>query len=252
MSPFVRPRPLDNPALRLIAFHHAGGSASVYYPMIREIPEDWDLVLLDLPGRGKRHRQDPLQDMADLVELAVEDVQPWIGTPYALFGHSLGAILATEVARVLEARGVGPKWVGVSGRAAPSFQAQARRRLHELEDDELLDELLALGGTPDRIHQVPEFVERFLRVTRADLAAADSYAPHPERPPLACPMTAFGGLGDAWAPLDMVTAWDQETRGGFNSRFFPGGHFYFLGEPFPAFTRELVAEARSLATTAAA
>lgn len=252
MSAFIRPRPVADPALRMIGFHHAGGSASVYYPMSRELPGDWDLALLDLPGRGKRFSDAPLQDMDELIALAVDDLQPLIDVPYALFGHSLGAILAIEVARTMEARGTGPAWVGVSGRAAPSFQRQARRRLHELDDEALLTELLALGGTPDRIRQVPEFIDRFLRITRADLRAAESYEPLPDRRPLSCPVTAFGGLGDAWAPADMVEAWGLETRGDFRSRFYPGGHFYFLGEPFADFARGLVAEAREQVVPAAA
>jgi surfactin synthase thioesterase subunit len=252
MSPFVRPRPVDDPALRLIGFHHAGGSAAVYYPMIREFPEDWDLVLLDLPGRGKRHREPPISDMGELVGRVVQDVTPWIGAPFALFGHSLGAILAAEVGRELDARGTPPVWVGVSGRAAPLFQRNVRRRLHELDDETLLKELLSLGGIPERVHEVPEFIARFLRIARADLQAAESYTPHPQRPPLTCPVTAFGGDGDTWAPQEMVAAWSQETRGGFQQRRFPGGHFYFLGHSFAEFTRQVVSEARGTAERAAA
>ena len=250
MNPFVRPRPVDEPALRVIGFHHAGGSAAVYYPMIRQFPEDWDLVLLDLPGRGKRHRESLVHDMAELVDRVVEDVVPWTDAPFALFGHSLGAILAVEVARALDGRGLPPVWVGVSGRAAPLFQKDLRRRLHELDDEALLDELMSMGGIPDRIHEVPEFVERFLRIVRADLRAVDSYEPNPDRTPLTCPVTAFGGTSDAWAPQEMLTAWSRETRGGFKQRRFPGGHFYFLGPSFADFTRELVAEARKVAQPA--
>lgn len=251
MTPFVRPRPVEQPALRLIGFHHAGGSASVYYPMSRQLPQDWDLVLLDLPGRGKRHGEQPLHDMEQLIQLAVADVQPWLDAPFAIFGHSLGAILAVEVARRLQAQGSIPSFVTVSGRAAPVYQAQVCRGLHELEDEELLAELLALGGTPERIREVPGFVERFLRISRADLRAVESYRPSAEREPLGCPIIAFGGIGDAWAPLDMVLAWEKETSGDFHSRFFPGGHFYFLGEPFAGFTRQLVTDARELVPVAA-
>ncbi|HSV68386.1 MAG TPA: alpha/beta fold hydrolase [Mycobacteriales bacterium] len=258
MSPFLRPRPVEQPELRLIGFHHAGGSAAVYYPMSREFPPEWDLVLIDLPGRGKRHAETPLADMRELVDTVVADVTPWLDAPVALFGHSLGAILATEVAWALEAvaregGGAGPVvWVGASGRVPPSLQARGRRKLHELADDALLAELMAMGGTPDRIEEMPEFRDRFLRTVRADLRAVDSYRPAEDRPPLGCPLTVFGGTADSWAPPAAMAAWRRETRSDFGQRFFPGGHFYFLGPAFAEFTRELVAELRGFTTPAAA
>ncbi len=163
---FVRPRPVDDPTLRLIGFHHAGGSAAVYHSLIHQLPPDWDLLLLDLPGRGKRHAQTPVEDMGELVARAVRDVRPWLegrrrrgrgpvgppeggilehGQPFALFGHSLGAILASEVGRALQAAGIPPVWVGVSGRVPPDTPA-ARRVLHERGDTDLLAELSAMGG----------------------------------------------------------------------------------------------------------
>ncbi|CAM5349254.1 hypothetical protein SNARM312S_04628 [Streptomyces narbonensis] len=106
-SPFLRPRPVDDPAVRLIGFHHAGGSAAVYYPFVRHLPADWDLLLLDLPGRGRRATAPQLDEMAEVVETVVADVLPWADddAPFALFGHSMGAVVALETARALEALG---------------------------------------------------------------------------------------------------------------------------------------------------
>ncbi len=241
---YIRPRPLDDPALRVIGLHHAGGSAAVYYPLSRELPPDWDLVLLDLPGRGKRHAEPLRNSMPELVELVADEVRPWTDAPYAIFGHSLGAVIAIEVARALEhGASVPPTWVGVSGRAAPSFQGQLRGRLDELDDEALLSELISLGGTPERVQDAPAFLERFLRIARADLRAVDSYAPHPDRRPISSPVTVFGGEADPRAPEHMLGAWSRETTGQLRRRLFPGGHFYFLGEAFTQFARQLVEEA---------
>ncbi|GAA4849988.1 DUF5988 family protein [Kitasatospora terrestris] len=240
----ARPRVVEDPALRVIAFHHAGGSAAVYHPMARWLPTDWELLLVDLPGRGKRHQEEPEPTLDGAVAAVLPQLEPWLDRPFALFGHSLGALVAFEAARALEAAGRRPHWVGVSGRVAPSFQAHTRRGLYRLGDAELLDELLAMGGTPDRIREVPEFVERFLRTSRADLRAAESYAPHPDRRPLAAPLTAFHGFQDPWAPTAMVAAWERETTGAFRRVGFPGGHFYFLGGAFPELARAVAAEAR--------
>src|SRR6185295_17874531 len=127
MSCFVRPRPLADPSLRVIAFHHAGGSAAMYHAMSAEMPADWELLLLDLPGRGKRYAEEPISSTPALVARVVEDVRPWLDVPFALFGHSLGAILAAEVGRACEQLGAPPIWVGVSGRVAPTLQPHARR-----------------------------------------------------------------------------------------------------------------------------
>lgn len=244
MSPFIRPRSVDAPAVRLVVFHHAGGSASAYFPLVRGLPADWDLVLLDLPGRGKRHKSPPLTEMAALVALATEDVLAWAGAPLALFGHSFGAVLASEVARSLPARGVRPAWVGVSGRSAPDHRVAEDHTLPEFTDSELLRRLTEMGGMPERIDELPEFRDRLIALVRADLRAVASYRPDPGRLPIAAPLTAFVSTDDAWAPLAEIGAWARETTGEFRQRVFSGGHFHFLGESFATFTAALVHEIR--------
>jgi medium-chain acyl-[acyl-carrier-protein] hydrolase len=250
MSYFVRPRTVANPSLRLIVFHHAGGSAAMYHPMAAELPADWDLLILDIPGRGKRYAEAPLTTMDELVARVVEDVRPWLDAPVALFGHSLGAILAAEVGRVCEQLGSPPIWVGVSGRVAPTLQSQARR-LSELDDQQLLDSILALGGMPDRVTEVPELRAHFLRVVRADISVLESYQPTLDRSALGCAVTAFAGTTDVWAPPTTMRPWARETRGDFRLRLFDGGHFYFLGQPFSGFAREVVREIEPYLATAA-
>ncbi|GAA1905930.1 alpha/beta fold hydrolase [Streptomyces sodiiphilus] len=244
-SPFVRPNPCEDPALRVVGFHHAGGSAAVYYPMGREFPPSWELALLDLPGRGKRFAQEPLEDMEQVVDRAVRDLEPFLdGSPLALFGHSFGALVALETGRALQRMGFTPQWLGVSGRVPPNFTRITR--LSELDDEELLRTMVDMGGTPGRITEVPEFVARFLRVARADLRAAESYRPDPGRPPMSCPLTVFGGTEDAWAPLPAMAGWQNESLHACRRRVLPGGHFYFLGPALKGFTRDLIAEIRTV------
>jgi surfactin synthase thioesterase subunit len=244
MSYFVRPRPKTRPSLRLIAFHHAGGSAAMYCPMSAELPDSWELMILDLPGRGKRYAEPPLTDLGALVDRVVEDIRPWLDAPIALFGHSLGAILAAEVGRACERFAAPLLWVGVSGRVGPTLQAQTRR-LSALDDDALLAEVTALGGTPGRVGEIPELREHFLRVVRADIAVIESYEPALDRPALRCPVTAFAGASDVWAPPTTMRPWARETRSDFHLRLFEGGHFFFLGPAFTDFTREIVHEISS-------
>lgn len=252
VGPFLRPRPVADPALRLMIFHHAGGSAAGYHGLSRELPPDWDVLLLDLPGRGRRHAEPLVKDMRALIEQAVCDVREWTDVPYALFGHSLGAIVAAEAGRELGRLGPAPRWVGVSGRAAPTQFGQpgraggSRRLLSLLDDERLLAELTPLGGIPAQLTGEPEILGRFLRTVRADMIAVDSYRPDPARDLLPCPVTAFGGLSDAWVPPATLEGWADETLGSFRLRLFPGGHFYFLEVPgrLRSFAVELIDEAR--------
>lgn len=242
---FIRARTADDPALRLIVVPHAGGSGNVYYPMSRHLPPGWDLFLLDLPGRGRRYTSAPLADMASVVARVTDDVLAVCdGTPTALFGHSLGAVVASETARSLQAEGAAPVWVGVSGRQAPMLQPANRLLDPSLSDVELARRLARLGGLPDRLDELPEFRDRFLQLIRADLRALDSYRPDPHRQPLSCPLTVFTSTEDVMAPPSGASAWSRETAAAFRQQVFDGGHFHFMGEAFPAFTGAMVTEIR--------
>ncbi|MFC9270351.1 thioesterase II family protein [Streptomyces zhihengii] len=246
MSNFVRPRRLDAPAVRLVAFHHAGGSAASWFPLTRHLPADWDVLLLDLPGRGKRHTEPALESMDEIVATAAEDVLPWAqGAPLVLFGHSLGAIVAHETARALEQRGVPPRWVGVSGRGAPGHEVLTRLPDPGSEDAELLGRLREMGGMPQQLDAVPDFRDRFLRLVRSDLRAVAGYRPDAHRTPMAAPVTVFAATHDSWAPMVAMSPWARQTRSRFTERVYPGGHFHFLGDAFGAFAGDLAAEVRA-------
>lgn len=246
MTAFVRPRRPEAPVLRLVVFHHAGGSAASYYPLTRGLPDGWDLLLLDLPGRGRRHSVPPLDEMSALVARATEDLLPWAGpAPLALFGHSLGSVVAFEVAHALQDRGLPPAWVGVSGRVAPDEYVPAPGLDPALPDKELTRALSLLGGLPERLHEVPDFHRRFLRLIRTDLKALGSYRPDPLRRPLTAPLTAFGATDDPLTPPDALDAWSHETAGEFTRCLVPGGHFHFLADSFVRFTSVLATEIRA-------
>ncbi|WCN83977.1 thioesterase II family protein [Micromonospora sp. LH3U1] len=252
MRPFIRPRPVDDPTVRLILLHHAGSSAMAYYPLVGLLPDDWDVLLLDLPGRGSRHGERLSREMTRVVDAVLADVSPQADGRYALFGHSMGAIVAGEVARRLAGQGRPPVWVGVSGRSAPATPVAGPAELTGLDDTSLLTTLVGLGGLPARIGEIPEFREQFLRIVRADLEAVASYRPVAGRLPLPCPVTVFGGIDDPFAPLSSLPAWQEETVEPLRQCLFPGGHFYFAGDAMAEFARQLRAELRvELATEAA-
>lgn len=243
---FIRPRAVAEPAVRLVAVHHAGGSAASYFPLSRGLPPDWDLLLPDLPGRGLRHSQEQPDLPAMAAELAA-DLGPWAadGVPLALFGHSLGAVVAFETARILERERIRPAWLGVSGSVSPHQRFRAPSPDRELTDAELMAEMEGMGGMHRRLRESPRVLERFLHLTRTDLRVLNRYRPDPQRVPLAAPLTAFGAVDDAWAPPGAMTTWSRETASRFRHRTFKGGHFYLFGDGFPRLAAAIVREVSS-------
>ncbi|MFE6159085.1 thioesterase II family protein [Streptomyces sp. NPDC056486] len=245
MSAIIRPLRHNDPAVRLVVCHHAGGSGSVYFPLSRQLPDDWDVLLVDLPGRGTAHRATPLRDITEMAAHVTAAVLPWAGPPLALFGHSMGAVVALESARRLTERGVRPAWVGVSGRVAPETTGRTDPLDPRLSDEALLTALSAMGGIPQRLDEVPEFRQRFLRLVRGDLHALGAFRPAEERRKLDAPLTAFGATGDDLAPVATLHAWAAETTGPFRQHTFDGGHFHFLDDGFDRLGRAVVREVRS-------
>lgn len=239
MTAWLRPRTVEHPRLRLLMFHHAGGSGSTFFPLSRQLPPDLEVVLHEQPGRGRRHAQRPFMTMTDMVDGVVRDLDDLSDdVPLALFGHSLGAIVASELAHRLTYEGCPPIWLGVSGRQAPSIKPRAAG-LHLLPDDQFLRTMLDLGGTPQRILEEPEFVRMFLRLARADFSSVDSFSARPDRNRLSCPMTAYAAAEDPWAPPDLMKDWGLETSDAFSMSQFEGGHFYFAEGGCAALGRQI-------------
>lgn len=244
-TPFTRPRTPYTPRLRMFVLHHAGGSATTFFPLARALPQSWEPVLYDLPGHGRRRAEPLLESIEDMVEHLVADLDGELDTPFALFGHSLGAIVAFETARALTALGRPPLFLGVSGRSAPGHRDREPLALHTVDDQTLLASLnMVGGGMPDRIAEVPEFRDRFLRLARADLGAVDAYRPDPHRTPLPCRMATYSGATDPWAPPHAAVAWEQETHAGCVRHTLPGGHFYFTEHGPDRLARSVITDVR--------
>lgn len=212
------------PALRLFCFPPAGSGASAYRTWPHHAAPGLGLVAVVPPGRETRFSEAPLADLEDLISGAVSAIAPWAAQPFALFGHSLGALAAFEAARRLSAMGCPPAHLFVSGHVAPAL-GSPRAPIAHLPDAEFLRGLVALGGTPPEILAVPELVELLLPMLRADFAMAEGYRATPA-PPLACPLTAFGGTEDPWVGPAGLDAWGEVTHGGFERHLLAGDHFY--------------------------
>jgi medium-chain acyl-[acyl-carrier-protein] hydrolase len=163
-------------------------------------------------------------------EILSVNLRPYLNKPFAFFGHSLGAKICFEVARVLKATfGLEPFHLCVSGSSAPRFRS-TRRQIYDLPGPQFLEELHRLNGTPPEVLKNVELMKLMLPVLRAEFAAAQKYV-YVNGPPLDCPITAFGGLQDEEVTRDELQAWREETTRACSWHMLPGDHFFINSQP---------------------
>jgi medium-chain acyl-[acyl-carrier-protein] hydrolase len=180
---------------------------------------------VQLPGRGSRIHEPPFSELSPLVEAAAAALQPHFDRPFAFFGHSMGAIIAFEIARLLRrTHREEPTRLIVSGRRAPHVPSD-EPPTYNLPDDEFVEELRRLNGTPRQVLEHPELMQLMLPLVRADFAVTQTYV-HKEEPPLRCPFTVFGGIEDTDAGGESLSRWCELTKGACSVKIFEGGHFF--------------------------
>lgn len=222
MSGWFMPEKVPHAPVRLFCFPYAGGGASAYRAWTRE--RSLAVVPVQLPGRENRMREAPLLAMREIVEQAAAAIRPYVAQPYALFGHSLGARMAFELARFMRGQGLPlPTHLFVSGSRAPEIPEPFP--LHKLEEDEFLAALSRYGGTPRTLLDNRDLMRIFLPMLRADFTVDETYE-YREEEPLPVPITAFYGAEDTEASRDETVGWQRHTVGGFSLCEISGGHFY--------------------------
>ena len=218
-----RYRPAEHAAVRLVCFPHAGGSAPFYLPMAAALSPGVDVVAIQYPGRQERRDERPIADLMVLADRICDVLHGQPEMPMTFFGHSMGALVAFEVARRLEADGHGPSRLFASGCRAPS--ACRDEGFHLLDDARLLAQVRRLNGTNSAVLADEELMRATLPALRADCAAAEGYSCAP-RIAVSCPISVLVGDNDPKARLADARAWVLHTTGAFDLKVFPGGHFF--------------------------
>jgi len=214
---------------RLFCFSHAGGGAAFFRPWRTALAPAIDVRPVQLPGRECRFDEPPYRRMDQLLEPLCAALEPYLDRPYALFGHSMGSLVAYEIAcRFSEGSGPAPSCLIVSGRRGPRIPSD-HRLLHRLPDAEFLTEVGRLGGMPQEVLDEPDLLAIILRALRADFELTETYRP-PHGARLASAVAAYMGTTDPEVDRCGLDGWRQETTGPFTARVFPGGHFYLKGD----------------------
>jgi len=202
----------------------------VYRQWPSGLAPNFELCAVQLPGRTARLSEPAIASIPILVEGIVDAVTPHLDIPFVFFGHSMGAVLAAEVARALDARGLQlPRHLIVSARRPPHMP-DPQSPLRNLADADFVDEVIhRFGGIAPEILAEKDVLAMLLPALRADVTALETYQPS-RRTPLPCPISVFGGSDDALAPRGHLDAWREDTTSHFEICVFSGGHFYLESE----------------------
>lgn len=220
--------PMPDSAVRLVCLPYAGGSASFFFPVSRALTPAVEVLAVQYPGRQTRHQEPGIDNIPDFADQIFAALRHLDDKPLALFGHSMGAVLAYEVALRMRQAGLpSPVRLFASGRRAPSrYRGEG---IHLGSDEDVVAELKALNGTSQVMLSDPELLRMILPAIRSDYRAIESYRHDPGQR-LDCPVTVLTGDRDPRVSIDEASAWKEHTTGPTELEVFPGGHFFLADE----------------------
>lgn len=237
-SCFIVYQPNPQARLRLFCFPYAGGGPHVYRAWADHLPHSIEVCAAQFPGRGGRLIEPPFTKIEQFVEESAHSLLQYSELPFAFFGHSMGALISFELARLLNRENKPlPLHLFVSGRGSPE-RLKGKLRLSQLPEAKLLEELGRFEGTPEEVLKNAELMSMMLPSIRADFLACESYS-YTAEPALPCPVTVFAGSQDPEISQQQIEEWRNETTASFSYKIFPGGHFY-LNTAQPLLLHELM------------
>jgi medium-chain acyl-[acyl-carrier-protein] hydrolase len=222
----TRPKPNAQASLRLFCFPYAGGSPVIFRQWTDILPPEIEVCCIQPPGRGARLNEQSFTQLPPLIEALFPALLEHLDKPFAFFGHSMGALISFEIARRLSSEsGPAPSHLFLSGRRAPQL-IDTQPPTHSLPEPEFIAKVTKLNGTPREVLEHPELMRLMIPILRADFAVCETYA-YVHGPPLACPISVFGGLQDSEVSREDLAAWREQTNSAaFSLKMLPGDHFF--------------------------
>lgn len=218
---------------KLFCLPYAGGSAAVFKKWATDLGDSIDMRALELSGRGKRTREslynnadEAVNDVYNMIAAEISD-----GAPYAVYGHSMGAMLAYEAAQKIRKNSLpAPLHLFFSGRGAPHLRSKREKLYHLMSEDEFKKEVLSLGGTPAEFFEYPELVEYLLPILKNDFKISETSQLNEVISPFEHPITVFTGKEETELEAEDVHGWMLHTKQVCNVHYFNGGHFFINEE----------------------
>jgi surfactin synthase thioesterase subunit len=221
---------IANPGARLFCFAHAGGSATAFRPWMAARPLSLDVVAVELPGHGDRILEPLMSDIGAVAQAVRSAMAPYRDRPYALYGHSMGGAVALAVAQLIAADPAAPPpFALIVGGCAPasSYADSTWWMPPESADNELVDWMHRMGGTPPEILAEPRLLRLILRMMRADLSLLNSWWESHQIRPLPYQVRALAGRQDPVVPASHMAGWRAETAADFSLTMVDGDHFFY-------------------------
>ncbi|WP_250569646.1 thioesterase II family protein [Streptomyces sp. CJ_13] len=217
------------PRYRLVCLPHAGGGAASFTPWLRGMPPDVEVHSVRLPGRESRMSDPPHRHFAQAVSELLDLLGGWAPIPWALYGHSMGGLLAYELYHALTEAGLpDPLSLAVGATTPPQRWVRTPRKLRDgYSREELVGLLRHYGGAPTELFDNAELLEVVLPAVEADFLMLDGYRPTNTARPVRCPLLVFAGSRDPAVVPDDIAAWRELAAGPFEYRLLESaGHFF--------------------------
>ena len=229
--------------LNFISIPYAGGNSFSFKNFGKHLEPYFNCVFLELPGRGRRAKEQLLDNIQAMVDDLYQQIRPYLSENFVLYGHSMGGILGNELIHKIQSQGANtPLLFVVTGCQAPQFR-QRKIVLHQLDDTEFQHELQKLGGFPDAILQEQELMSFLLPILRADIKALEIYQ-YKQANRHSTPITLITGDQEELNE-DQILGWKEETTGRFQSYVFKGNHFFIYNQ-LEALTNQVRSSLRCL------
>lgn len=214
--------------IKLFLFHHAGGSSASFHEFPRCFPPNWRLCAVELSGREASASTGEFLSASEAAAVVLPGLTAAVDGPYAILGHSMGALVAYELVRELEQRRVPPVWLGISAMPAPGRLAgRWRDGRHLWPREALVSFMRSLGGTSEEMLADPDLVDYMVAILRYDLAVVETYE-YVAGPPLRVPVSVFTGEQDPLTTQDQVGEWHKYSTAPVAFHAYPGGHFFLF------------------------
>lgn len=219
------PSPRPQARIRLFCFPNAGAGASAFREWSSILPDDIEVAAIQLPGRENRFDEPMSSELDSLLKAICGVVVGMADRPYFFFGHSMGALIAFELTKLIQKQGSpGPFHLVVSGRRAPHLPRR-EPPMHALEDDVFLERIGEFNGTPKELFDNTELMKLFLPILRNDFALSENYRCN-DSTTVICPLTALGGDLDTGVSEEDLAAWVTMAGGPFRYELLSGDHFF--------------------------